>query len=344
MKHSLFAPAMLLSMAGSLVLPSATFARTITQAPQYQQQIFSTISPGDVDAMELLEMMDIHLQATDEVWSDPNFVALVEKYRAFKANAITIIDDAQVSVTILLDMLTLSNKIDHPSFQQGTIDTTEEIDALRAILVQQLEDAKLDPTPFVEGLLSILAPMDDYEYTYDEQAPYAYGYSDPYEAVEAGRIVWLMDDSYNPLETDMTISWQQTYGPDVTWLTTDSETDVAFIMPSLEYEDSDYLTFEVTADNGYSSDTYEVYVYWYRPFEGEVADAYREIMGREIDSTDYYYWDDKWYYGMPIEEIRKHFELMKEYDGVYEEHTEYEEEYTPDPLCYMDEEGYEVCG
>ncbi len=335
MKQYLFAPAMVLGMVGSLVLPHATLARTITQAPQYQQHVYTTISPGDVDAMELLSFLDIELQATDEVWSDANFIAMVQKYRDFKANAITIIDDAQVSVNLLLDMVSLSTQIDHEAFDVGTVDTTEEVEALRALMVQQLEDSKIDPTPFVESLLSILAPMDS-TYEYDEQAPYAYGYSEPYEAVEAGRIVWLMDDSYNPLESDMTITWEQTYGPEVTWLTTDSATNVAFLMPSLANEESDYLAFEVTADNGYASDSYEVYVYWYRPFEGEVADAYREIMGREIESDDYYFWDNKWYYGMPIEHIRKHFELLKEYDAWLAEQ--------PEPSCYMDEEGYEVCG
>ena len=38
---------------------------------------------------------------------------------------------------------------------------------------------------------------------------HAYGYSDPYETVNPGQLVWLYDDSYNPLDNDLTVTWSQ---------------------------------------------------------------------------------------------------------------------------------------
>ena len=69
----------------------------------------------------------------------------------------------------------------------------------------------------------------------------------------AGRVVWLFDDSYNPMDSEMTVAWTQTYGPEVVWLKTTSSEDVAFIMPDLSESEFGYLAFEVTVDNGYGT-------------------------------------------------------------------------------------------
>jgi hypothetical protein len=123
-----------------------------------------------------------------------------------------------------------------------------------------------------------------------------------------------MDASYNPTGMDWTSEWTQTDGPEVIWLDTDSQHDTAFIVPSLEGFDGDYLTFElfVSDDEGNESTSY-VYVDLERGDIDAVSRMHQEVLGYEISETDWTYWNEKYEQGMSLEEIRKHFELFAEY-------------------------------
>lgn len=323
MKKHYFGLLAAVGMAVTLALPQETFAaRKIWLERQQQEQAYvSTISPADPEAQEILALLQIELQATDPVWSDQDFIALVTKYKDIRRQGIDLIGEAAELVLQAFELDELGERIDDERFQDAfALNEYErqQQEELKAYIKENIEAFKQDPDAFLEGFLnSFQGYEDEYFYEYDEYAPYAYGYADPYEPVEAGRVVWLYDDSYNPLESEMTVTWRQTYGPDVTWLNTTSTKDVAFIMPDLSGTDS-YLAFEVTADNGSGTSTYEVYVEGLVPFQSEVADAYREVMGREISEFDHAYWDELWYQGWPIEQIRAHFELMKQQEAAWQ--------------------------
>lgn len=304
-------------MVGTLAVPATTLAsRNIIIARQQEQQLMTAISPGDTEAQELLESLGITLEPTDELWYDEHFIALVQKYKELRAQGLDIVGQVGDLVLEAFDMVDIGSQIDREEFQAIFAMTPEEKaqqEELKAYIKNNLEAFKADPETFLNEVLNNLGTTDEFfPAPYDENAPYAYGYSDPYDAVDTGRIVWLHDGSYNPLEGEMTVSWEQTYGPEVTWLKTTSLNDAAFIMPSLADAEADYLVFTVTADNGVATNTYDVYVYWLRPYEGDVAETFREVMGREIDAFHYAYWDELHYQGMSIEQIRKHFELMKQ--------------------------------
>lgn len=322
MKQRYFAVLATLSLLAALVLPQQTLAaRTIWLQRQQQESTFvSTISPADPQALELLDILHIELQATDPLWSDADFIAFVMKYKEIRQNGIDLISDLGDLVLQAFDLDDLGAKVDDERIQQAFALTEEERAAqeeLKTYIKENLEAFKADPNAFLEEFVGSMDGLDDYEFINDE-IPYAYGYADPYGPVEAGRVVWLYNDSYNPLGTDMTATWTQTYGPEVTWLNTDSGGNAAFIMPDLQDSGYDYLLFELMVDNGVSTSTYEVYVEAYVPLQSEVADAFREIMGREIDDFHHAYWEELWYQGMPIEQIRHHFELLKEHEAEWQ--------------------------
>ncbi len=323
MKQHLIGAALTLGMVGSMAMPSVTLAsRNIIIARQQEQQVLTSISPADEDAQALLKDLNITLEASDPLWNDSNFIALVQKYKEIRALGLDIVGQIGELVLQAFDMVDIASQIDRAEFQAISPQTPEEKaqqEELKAYIRENIDALKADPDAFFEQILGNLpAPEQPYEFEheeYDSQSPYAYGYADPYDAVEAGHVVWLFDDSYNPLSNEMTITWTQTSGPDVTWLNTTSDRDVAFIMPSLQGEGEDYLSFTVTADNGYAQTSYDVYVYWLAPYEGDLAEVYSEVMGREIDDFTFNYWDQLHYDGMSIEQIRAHFELMKQYES-----------------------------
>lgn len=317
MKQHLFGAALTMAMLGTLAMPATSLAaRNIITARQYEQQNLTAISPGDTDAQELLSSLGIELQPSDELWYNADFIALVQKYKELRSQGLDIVGQVGELVLEAFDMTDIGSRIDREEFQAIFAMTPEEKaqqEELKAYIKENLDAFKANPDAFLSEILNNLGTTDNlFPEPYDENAPYAYGYSDPYDAVDTGRIVWLHDGSYNPLDGEMTVTWEQTYGPSVTWLNTTSKNDAAFIMPSLADAEADYIVFTVTADNGVSTSTYDVYVYWLRPYEGEVAEAYREIFGREIDAFHYAYWDELHYQGMSIEQIRQHFELMRD--------------------------------
>lgn len=339
-----FASVALATMASAalLVPQSAQAARTIWLQRAQQEQLAASVSPADPEAQEFLQLLGIEVSSSDAIWSDHNFADLVTKYKEARALGLNLVGDLGKLMLMAFDLQDIGARITDERFQEFFALSEEDKvmqTQLREEIQTSLDAFRSDPQSFLEEFLSgfnegysILEEYDHYDEYYDESAPYAYGYADPYGYVETGRVVWLFDDSYNPLDSDMTIYWTQIGGPDVTWLTTDSDRDVAFIMPSFDgWEYESYLTFEVTADNGYSQNTYTVYVDWQASYEegNEVAAIFYEVMGYEIDESRLQYWQGEYDNGMSLEQIRRHFELYYEYEEYYydDEDEYYEEEY-----------------
>lgn len=321
MKYTLSALGIGLLLAGAaMTLPdSALAARTIITNRANEVQYMETISPADPDAVELLELLGITLAPTDETWNDDNFVAMINKYKAIKSNLVNLIIEGGDLALEAFDMIDFASKINNEQFSQFALTEADraEMEAFRAELEMNLDLIKANPeqlfelldTMLNEGSLSDSFPFEDP--TYSDDQPYAYGYSDPYETVNPGQLIWLYDDSYNPLDNDLTVTWSQYDGPEVTWIKTTCETCRAFIAPSLDGYDYDYITFELTVDNGVSSDTNYVYVYINRPLQGVVADLFREVYDQEPDQLTVDYWESVLERDFTLEQIREHFVLMR---------------------------------
>lgn len=291
---------------------SVQFRNHVTETVQ-----ITSISPGDPDAQQLLEMLGVTLPITDPTWSDNNFVAMITKYKSIKARLTTIITEGGDLALEAMDIADLAGKVNNEQFAQFTLSESEraELDAVRSELVLNLDELKQNPDQILEIIESFTNGFTDGYGNFDESFDegyglYAYGYSDPYEPANAGQLVWLYEDSYNPLDTDLNVTWTQVDGPEVMWVKTTCATCRAFIAPSLADEDYDYLTFELTVDNGSESNSTNVYVYVNRP-SSDVAELYYEVMGVDADELTLEYWESLWDYGFTLEQIREQFVLLR---------------------------------
>lgn len=326
MKHR-FSGLLLAAVMFSVVLlpkPAAAYRKVwLDQRNQDQNHSvqLTSVSPSDPDAQELLKLLQIEISASDPVWQDQTFIDLVATYKDIRAKSLGVVSDVGDIVVEAFDLADLLSRVDSDTFRKQFSMTEEEraqLQEMRGQLQDQLAEFKQDPEAFLSEFLSQLPDRSNYfdEYTGVNYGINGYGYADPYEPVEEGRIVWLIDGSYSEQGKNWTTEWTQVDGPEVQWLATDSEHDRAFIVPSLEgYPDLTYLTFEqyVKDEDGNESTSY-VYVDLARDSQpqSEVAQLYQEVMGYEIADEDLTYWQAKYDQGMSLDDIRKHFELFKE--------------------------------
>jgi hypothetical protein len=289
--------------------------------------LISSISPADTDAQELLQMLGVTLSPTDATWSEANFVAMVTKYKSIKSRLVTIVTEGGDLALEALDIADLAGKVNNEQFSQFAMTESEraELNAVREELKVTLEEIERNPDQLLELIESFTNGFADgfegFDSTYDDYQDYtlyAYGYSDPYEPANAGQLVWLYEDSYNSMDSNVTVSWTQVDGPEVNWVNTTCATCRAFIAPSVDGEEYDYLTFELTVDNGYETDSTYVYVY-VNTAENAIAELYYEVMGMDADELTLEYWQALWDYGFTLEQLREQFVLLRSHlDAVNE--------------------------
>lgn len=242
-----------------------------------------TLNPYNPGIKSFLEGLGLDISPNESIWSDREFIQFIEKQQELQKRSDEFFNLLGELAFGSFDLIDLGNKIDDKRFEDlFGLDAEQlaELETIRAEMLQELEDIKKEAGQSVEqlflgGFLQGLHGFDefdfednydDYEYDYEDEyndnAPYIYdAYAEPWEPVAAGRIVRLYSDIENlDQNSEMTITWEQTFGPDVMWLNTENASEAAFIVPQYDPEEINYLEFMVTAENEYGSDEYYVFV------------------------------------------------------------------------------------
>jgi hypothetical protein len=240
----------ILSFLSASFLPSLVFAQ---EAP---------INPYDEDVAQFLEMLEIELSPTESIWSDPTFVEFMNDYKELMSKSDELVD-LLADVTLgFLDLVEKGDSIADARFQEImelSDGDREELQNVRTDITEELDDLKNDEMGFIEFfLLGMMTDgLDDFNDDYDdnefyddydfEESLWVDAYTETYEAVEAGNIIFMEANVFQAVG-DVIYTWEQTYGPDVTnFLSTEGEGTMAFIIP--EYDllgDDTYIEFIVT--------------------------------------------------------------------------------------------------
>lgn len=243
-----------------------------------------TLDPFDDNIQEFLASLDIEVGPTETLWQDKEFVEFVSSYqnieaevRAIQESFVTIAHEAldlleagvQIEDRRVRDALELPRDLTDAELQEIKMELNSmrtELDNAAELFLS--EDALLQEMGGIDGLfdmIELITLFDDYDeyddYNYDDQL-WVYAWADTYDAVEAGNIVTLMSEIEGPFsEEEVEVTWTQTYGPEVTWLNTDSPFNAAFIVPNYDtLGDEMYLEFEVTVKAGDQEDYSFVFV------------------------------------------------------------------------------------
>ena len=246
-----------------------------------------TLDPFDDNIQEFLTSLGIKVGPTETLWQNKEFVEFVSSYQKIEAEAHSIQESFVAIANEALDMLesgvAINDKRVRDALDLPDDLSDEDLAEIRMELADmraELNDASeaflsenlfLDEIGGVDGLfdmIQLVSMFRDYEdeYSYDDSytdgSLWVYGWADTYDAVEAGNIVTLMSEVDGTFSDDQVeITWEQTAGPDVIWLNTDSKYNAAFIVPQYDtLGDDTYLEFMVTAKAGDQVDYNYVWV------------------------------------------------------------------------------------
>lgn len=230
------------------------------------------LDPYDEDTHSFLSELGIKLDPADPLWQDDDFISLINAKNAIENNAMAVIDYLIEIYSDAFEMIRHIDSISDPKFDDYNLaeEDRELLDEMKQSMIDELEALKNDKDELIESLFDFdFYDFADPDFDYESDYLYVYAWSDYYydETPQPGKIVWLYSEYDNPEGGEVDVSWEQTDGPEVTWLNTDSQTGAAFIMPAYEDTDYEYLEFKVTVDNGVETDYSYVTFYLYDIYE-----------------------------------------------------------------------------
>lgn len=208
-----------------------------------------TINPYDENVNSFLDSMGIKVQLGEVLWSDQDFVEFVQSQQNLEAKTELLIDTMAELFIGYLELYEKGANINDPRFQElfklSKADK-EELNTMKQAFLEEWAKMKNNPDDLFSELwgLGLGDSLWQDESIWDdcgaecENLPTVFAYSDAYDLAHEGNIVYLYGDYYTPVEgSDVTVTWEQTYGPEVTWLNVENKTDAAFIVPN--YDDFD---------------------------------------------------------------------------------------------------------
>jgi len=288
--------------------------------------VFASISPlsaaraagsvtFDTDRELLLELLELDITSSDELYTDPEFVELVNAFGDLNTN----IDKTAEDVIAILDSLIVMGaqlqEIDDPRFDQYKMDTAElmeikaEIDKFKAELENSNET-------FSYMLYNEIMSIDDYDYS-QELGSYPSA-SDIY-AVTGQEVILYGAAHFEQSSHPYSATWTQSAGPKAELYTKDGvwQDHRFFRMPDFTGASVDYVSFDmiVTQNGETSADSVKVY---HDPTGHIVVERlYNEILGREADEAGLNYWASELQRGVPMEDVMNAFYNSDEYKNKF---------------------------
>ncbi len=236
-----------------------------------------TINPYDENVIDFLESIDIHVEPTEYLWSQQDFVAFISKQKEVEAGYRQLSDAFIKVLSDSFDMIELGAQVNDPRFEAafGSLSPEQiaELKNAKAEIEAELMNFDLDESLSAFFLLGFFQGLNDFswdeeDYYYEGDAFVLDAWAEP-AYVQAGNIVWLKAETEADLAST-SFAWEQAYGPEVTWLNTDSLTDAAFIAPAYS-EEEPYLEFILTAENADGIVERYVYVDYEEALETEAS-------------------------------------------------------------------------
>jgi len=309
-----------------LLLPSIALAErgavTLKRAEDQRNQSRSaSLDPYNAENQEVLETFGIELQPVDPLWQDPEFAYFMElikeSYRLDEAG------DTVNAFYTFFEGIDVMDGLNHRALVLPK-EERELLDRLRAVIENNKIAFEADPEYFLgEQLLLIVGEELEKAFVEYEQSlgvNEIYAYANPGGYVYPGEMVRLQLSTTEP--EGLTVSWRQTYGPNVEWLKTDSSLQTAFLVP--ENADGESLIFEYTISRLGETKTGKIdltvfenpYSVFVAP-EDAITNLYQSLLGRNPDPDGYVYWKQKYDAGMSLNEIATIFMQSEEYQNLH---------------------------
>jgi hypothetical protein len=280
------------------------------------------LSISDAYVQETLDELELFLPANDALWNDANFQLFLENYiLAIKAD-----NDGKtyqaiyfaLKIHLYAQHITDTRFIEAFKIYALTQEETNIISEIVIFIEKNWESFLADPQLIwenaVSGFYDDYVEKEDYGYPNQKTKPFSYSYIDglsstwPSDAVQPGHIAYLKVYSNNT--RNLKANWEQTKGPDVTFVNTDSKTDKGFISPIVTTPTD--LEFTVRYGTVEWSKK-EVITVTVQPALDEIQQIYWNYLRREADPSGHAYWKAEYQNGMSLIAIQNEFEQSDEY-------------------------------